>query len=205
LQFTPHARREQKEAAQIMASSKSDVTRALYFFVRINQSFNGVRGWNLPHSKKSECQEWLNKCDPDRLYWISKRLLRASFENKPALELMDQHNKKGSFFYHDPPYMSVNSEKDRKSAYRNIDMLEEDHKEFIKACLNSSKSMHIVSGYDHPLYDELTGNGWRKIQIPYKAKSLNHNQMKHKNVIDPARVEILWVSPNIQFTQNPLF
>lgn len=199
LQMTPHARQEQREAAGVMAKSKNDVTRALYFFIRINQSFNGVRGWSIPVDK-NRSREWSNKCNPNILYKAAARLKLASIENNPALKVMKMYDRADTFFYLDPPYLSVNDPEGKRTGYRGFDMVEEDHEKFIEQCLKM-KSQIIISGYDHIHYDRLTAAGWHKVKILTDVNATNHKNVKIKT----ARVEILWISPNIKTAQNTLF
>lgn len=199
LQMTPHSRQEQREAAGVMEKSKNDVTRALYFFIRINQSFNGVRGWSIPVDK-NRSREWSNKCNPDILYKAAARLKLASIENSPALKVMKLYDRADTFLYLDPPYLSVNDPEGKRTGYRGYDMVEEDHEIFIDQCLKM-KSQTIISGYEHSHYNRLTAAGWRKVKILTEAKSTNHKNIQIKN----ARIEILWISPNIKPAQNTLF
>ena len=134
LQLTPHARQEQKDAAGIMARSKNDITRALYFFVRINQPFNGARGWSIPVTK-NKASEWRNKIDPSLLYKAAARLSLVSLENNSALKVMKLYDRPDTFFYLDPPYLSVNDPTGKDTAYRGFDMVEDDHERFIQQCL----------------------------------------------------------------------
>jgi len=199
LQMTPHSRQEQREAAGVMAKSKNDVTRALYFFIRINQSFNGARGWSIPVDK-NRAKEWKKKTNPQLLYRAAERLRFASIENNPALKVMKLYDRADTFFYLDPPYLSVNDPTGKDTAYRGFDMVEDDHEKFLDQCLRM-KSQMIISGYDHPHYERLTNAGWRKIKILTDINATNHANKK----INKHRVEILWISPNIKPSQNTLF
>ena len=200
LNAIPHSRQEQREAAAIMQTTKSDLIRAAYFFVRINQSFNGAKGWSIPSGSKNKSQEWRNKTDPGTLDMIARRLRYVAFENYPALKVMKLYDKASSFFYLDPPYLSVADAAAKKDSYRGFDMIEKDHEELVAACLKM-KGMIIISGYDHPIYDPLIAAGWRKIKINVTVKALNYG----KNKAGLKRTEILWISPNIKQAQNTLF
>lgn len=203
LQLTPHSRIETRECGKIMHSTKDEVKRALYFFVRAAQSFAGsTRGWRMPTSGKNLAQEWKNKTDPVVLYRLAERLQRASIECNPALQLIKQYRTRQTFFYLDPPYLNV--QWIGSSGYNKHSMTEADHQELIEAVLQSP-SMFIVSGYDHPLYAQLTDQGYRKIEIPAEAKSINNAQRRKNPAVNMNRTEILWISPNIQFVQNTLF
>lgn len=204
LQVTPNARQEIKQSTHFIKSSKDTIKQALYFFVRAHQSFSGGMrangGWHNSITRDCAAQ-WINKCDSDFLYAVSERLRRASIEHKSAIDCLQAYDDPKTFVYHDPPYLSVKSAEDKKSSYQGFDLVEEDHEKFIAACLNA-RSMQIISGYDHPLYDRLTGADWKKIIIPHYAPAGN------KDDYNGYREEILWISPNIDipiFTQKTLF
>jgi DNA adenine methylase len=207
LQLTPHARMEQKKAVEILDDPRSsNLKKAWAFFTRINQSFNGVRGWSIP-VEKGRAAEWKRKTDPALLFDVARRLRFASFENRPLLQILKLYDKPRSFFYLDPPYLSVNDPKGKKTGYRDHDMIEADHEKMIAVCLKL-KGMCIISGYDHPLYNPLVDHGWRKVVIPWKVQSTAHtsrgSSVNTSNKNDH-REEILWISPNIKLAQNILF
>lgn len=203
LQLTPHSRIETRESGKIMSATRNEIKRALYFFVRANQSFAAsTRGWRMPTANKNIAGEWRNKTDPVTLYRIAERLTRASIECNPAIQLIKQYRNKQTFFYLDPPYLNVQWEGSAK--YNGYSMKEADHQELIEAVL-CSPSMFIISGYDHPLYNQLTDQGYRKIQVPAQVGAINQTQRRKNADINTARTEILWISPNIQSLQNALF
>jgi len=84
-------------------------------------------------------------------------------------------------FYVDPPYLN---ETRTSSTLYDFELKKEDHIELAE-CLNSIKGMVIVSGYQHPLYDELYA-GWTKKQVATKKNGGANS------------TEVLWMSPNIQ-------
>lgn len=85
------------------------------------------------------------------------------------------------FFYCDPPYLHA-TRGDTK-AY-GFEMDESQHREFAEA-VNECKGMVAVSGYDHPLMDELFKPGrWFKTQGP--DKTIHSTKGK--------RSEVLWTN-----------
>lgn len=198
LGLTLHARQEIEDSTHFIKSKKSsDVTKALYFFVRANQSFSANMrangGWQLPGTNtKNKSRTWMGKINPDRLYKIADRLKTCSIENRPALYAMQLYDSEQSFYYLDPPYLSVASERDKSTSYQGYDMQENEHQDFINTVLGL-KAKIIISGYDHPIYDALVKNGWKKISIEVNAASGN----KKNKDIDTDRTEILWISPNV--------
>lgn len=209
LQTTPFARQEIQQSTNFIKSSKDDIKRALYFFVRANQSFSGNMrangGWHIGINR-NYAKDWVNKCNSDFLYTVSERLRRASIEHKSAINCLQTYDDPKTFVYHDPPYLSVADAKSKREAYQGFDMVKEDHEKFMAACL-AAHSMQIISGYDHPLYNRLIQANWKKIIIPHYSPAGNKSAEK-KIEYDNYREEILWISPNIDipiFHQKMLF
>jgi DNA adenine methylase len=94
----------------------------------------------------------------DYLPEIHQRFSRVIVEHLDIRDLLKKYNKKDIFFYLDPPYVHSS----RKSTARyNCEMSDEDHKEMLNLLLTHN-SKFCISGYDNPLYNILSENGWFK-------------------------------------------
>jgi DNA adenine methylase len=109
---------------------------------------------------------------------VSTRLLETHIENKPAVDLIKNHNGPNVLIYADPPY--VWATRTHGKAY-NHEMTDTDHEELLSA-LQEHKGMVLLSGYDNGMYND-TLHGWRKETIATIAE----NAVK--------RIECLWINP----------
>jgi len=122
---------------------------------------------------------------------IAQRLLRVQVENRPAVDVICLYDSPKTLFYCDPPYLHA-TRGDAK-AY-GFEMNENEHRELAET-LNSCKAMVAVSGYDHPLMDELFKPArWRKI---FGADKTIHSTKG-------TRQEVLWTNYEIP-TKTELF
>jgi DNA adenine methylase len=93
-----------------------------------------------------------------------------------------------TLFYVDPPY--VHSARKDGSAYAKFEMNEDEHRELADA-LNSCRAKVAVSGYLHPLYDELfPKRRWRKIVGETKRLRISNSV--------GTRTEVLWLNYRIR-------
>jgi DNA adenine methylase len=134
---------------------------------------------------------------PDCVPAFVERLRGVVIENRPALEIIRQHDSPDTLFYVDPPYVhDTRSRKtNRKSGrlkahgYRH-EMTDDEHRE-LAALLKSVRGPVALSAYHHPLYDELY-DGWHCVEKPTHADGARD------------RVEVLWLSPRAMVQQSML-
>lgn len=132
------------------------------------QTAHPAKDWgNLPAAVASFCE----------------RLRGVVIENRPATELILQHDSPETLHYCDPPYLHET----RSAAvvrtgkgYRH-EMSEADHRHLAEV-LRDAEGMVVVSGYHSPLYDELY-DGWAVSQRDTHADG----------GLD--RTEVLWLNP----------
>jgi len=110
---------------------------------------------------------------------IAERLLRVQIENRPAIEIIDLYDSRGTLFYCDPPYPHETRGDARAYGY---EMTDHEHRMFAKR-LQHLRGMVAVSGYRCSLYDELF-RGWRCLEAP----------VKRCHSIKKPRQEVLWVN-----------
>lgn len=193
LNMTPFARREFERSYRPTPHS---VERARRLVVRSFMGFGsnahtignrtGFRSFSN-RSHTTPAHDWANY--PEQLKVIIERLRGVVIENRPAIEVLGQHDHVEALHYLDPPYlMSVRT--DRSRDY-NHEMNDDDHRE-LAAFVKTLKGMVIISGYPSPLYEELY-HGWlrrEKAAIADGAKP---------------RTEVLWISPNAERARHSLF
>jgi len=87
------------------------------------------------------------------LEMVTSRLKNVIIENKPAIDLILQHDRKDTLHYVDPPYLgSLRS--DKRNLYQHEMYAAEDHNKMAKT-LNQVKGYVVLSGYPSPEYNEL--------------------------------------------------
>ncbi|MBF0411475.1 MAG: DNA adenine methylase [Desulfamplus sp.] len=188
--LTPFSREEYHLAIYDTTNGINDVERARRFYIKARQTRTGLaqtaslgRWANCKDTSRSGMSgvvsRWLGGVDA--LNEIAERLIRVQIENRPALDIIRLYDSEKTLFYCDPPYM--HSTRGDSNAY-GFEMDEEQHKEFAYA-VNQTKAMVAVSGYEHPLMEELfKPDRWFKTQG--KDKTIHSSKGK--------RTEILWTN-----------
>lgn len=200
ISLTPFSREEYHLAVCGDADSISTVERARRFYIKARQTRTGLaqtaslgRWANCKDTSRAGMSgvvsRWLGGIDA--LDEIAQRLIRVQIENRPALDVIRLYDSPSTLFYCDPPYLHAT--RGDSNAY-GFEMDEQQHREFARA-VNECKGMVAVSGYDHPLMDELfETNHWFKTCGP--------NKVIHST--KDTRTEVLWTNYRPQ-TQKGLF
>jgi site-specific DNA-adenine methylase len=110
---------------------------------------------------------------------------RASVENADALDLIRKHAGPGSLVYADPPYLAetrTGQARSRQGNYRH-ELADDSHRALARV-LRSTAAAVLVSGYDHPLCEQLY-DGWHRTEIRVTKPSANHSAAaaRHAEVI----------------------
>ncbi len=117
-------------------------------------------------------------------YW--HRLCVANIDCRNAFDVIKNYDGDDTMFYLDPPYVFDTREKNSRKVY-NVEMENDEHEEFIDLVLGL-KGKCLISGYDHPIYDRLVENGWRKVGIEVYSTFRAAGDSRSK------RVEVLWAN-----------
>jgi DNA adenine methylase len=108
-------------------------------------------------------------------------MLPVIIENRPAHELIAQHDGVDTLFYVDPPYLEETRSDRARKAYRH-ELTDEDHVALLRQ-LRLVAGMVVLSGYPHPLYDQALVGGWRRVETAAHADGARD------------RTEVLWINP----------
>lgn len=192
--LTPFSREEYYRAVNDIGVDLSDVERARRFYIKARQTRTGLaqtaslgRWANCKNTSRSGMSgvvsRWLGGIEG--LEDIAFRLLRVQIENRPATEIMKLYDSSKTLFYCDPPYLHAT--RGDSKAY-GFEMDEEQHILFAEVA-NSCVANVAVSGYDHPLMDELFPEG-KWVKIYGKDRTIHSTKSK--------RQEVLWVNYQIQ-------
>lgn len=132
---------------------------------------------------------------PPALSAIVDRLQGVAIENRPALDLMARDDAGDTLLYVDPPYVHETRSQKRQGgslehAYKH-EMTDQQHVELLD-WLCACKSMVVLSGYAHPIYDERL-QAWRRVEMSTHADG------------GQPRTEVLWINPAAVAAAGGLF
>lgn len=186
IRLTPYARDEFETAYE---PTDDPVERARRTAVRAQMGFGsagavkGTTGFRSDTLRAYGTAQHLWAEYPDCLASIGERFAAVLIENRPAIEVMQQHDHRDTLHFVDPPYVHATRQMRAKGGYRH-EMSDEDHEDLL-ATLLELEGMVVVSGYDTDLYND-TLRGWarRSTQAPASAG--------RGTVL---RTEVLWINP----------
>lgn len=188
LRLTPFARAEFLEAYEPAADpvewARRTVIRSFMGFgsAAVNRDHRTGFRSNSNRSGTTPARDWVNW--PSRLRGFVERLQGVVLENRPALEVIPQHDTSSTLFYVDPPYPFETRSLPRGAlspfCYRH-EMTDADHRALAQV-LREVSGMVVLSGYPCPLYDEELFPDWQRVT--------------RKALADGARerVEVLWMN-----------
>ncbi len=188
--LTPFSREEYYKAIYDEEDNNDPVEKARRFYIKARQTRTAL-AQKATLGRWANCKEtsrggmsgavsrWLGGIDtlPD----IAQRLLRVQIENRPATDIMHLYDSEKTLFYCDPPYLHAT--RGDSSAYR-FEMDEQGYESFA-ATANKCIGMVAISGYDHPLMDELfPPDKW--VKTYGSDKTIHSTKAK--------RIEVLWTN-----------
>ena len=187
---TPWSRDEFDEALALRVRGYpdcSDVERARLFFVCVQQSrsTDSARGsseqWSYQvkggprDSNDCKTAKWKHRVN-DALPEVAGRLTDVQIESKPAIEVIQIHDRDTATFYVDPPYPHTTRGNDQSY---HLEMTEEDHRE-LASVLSDCEGYVALSGYNSDLYEELYSDWYRYTE---REKSASEGEGKRREVL----------------------
>lgn len=184
---------EEFQSAQRPKGRRSSVERARQFLVRTWQGntqrlLSGSSGWScFALSQPGTYRKWSDV--PDRLQEAVARIQAAHIDRRDALKTISRVNSPETLLYVDPPYV-LETRKGRGHYVHEIDL---SYHERLLQALISFRGAVVLSGYDHPLYNDVLSS-WYRTEIPTRSNPYNH------------RFEIVWRNASAaQYHQPKLF
>ena len=132
-------------------------------------------------SNTPPAHDWRNY--PGTLQHTVERLRGVVVENKPALDVIKQHDSAETLFYADPPY--PHSTRMRNAGYSGVyrhEMSDQDHQDLAER-LHKVDGFVVVSGYPCDLYDQILYPTWTRVERDARADCALE------------RTEVLWINP----------
>jgi len=153
---------------------------ARWFFVA-RSCFSGHFNAGMSSHK---INRWLSAID--RLPAFAARIRAVVIEHKDAKEIIKQYDSPATLFYFDPPY--THEQRSTPNHQYAHELTDNDHADLVQSLLKL-QGMAILSGYDNPIYQPLTANGWQRRDIAQiLSASKEHDQRNY-------RTESIWLNP----------
>lgn len=154
----------------------------------------GFRTYTNPDTRYTSPTESWSRL-PESIQAFSERFRGVIIENRPALDVIEQHDTEQTLHYVDPPYLPETRAFDGGRYYRH-EMTEQEHIALLEL-LQDVRGMVVLSGYPSDLYDEHL-KGWQRLQRITTASSQHGSS---------PRIECLWLNPAAveNQRQRPLF
>lgn len=116
---------------------------------------------------------------------VCQRLQGVLIENRPAIDVMQQHDGAETLHFIDPPYVhGTRVLQSGNGSYYRHEMTDDDHLELL-ASIKTLRGMVIISGYDSALYHEALA-GWQ-------THSTNSRIAANRGA--GIRREVVWINP----------
>src|SRR5208282_3284828 len=180
---TPYARAEFDLAKQ---KSDNPLEAPRRFIVRQRQSFLGKgREWSYSVHKShggvaSVIKRW--RRGVEGLAAVHHRFRNVQIECDSWLAVLARFDSPETLFFLDPPYIPDT----RVSGKYRHELTRNDHNEIV-AHLLASRSMVVLSGYDHETYKPLERAGWKRVDYKMRTQASDYRAR---------RVESIWLSPS---------
>lgn len=156
IQLTPYARSEFNLA---WSPSNDPIERARRTAIRASMGFGsggatkGSTGFRIDTRRRGQTPPHLWADYPQVLSDVGQRMSGVFIENRPAIDVMRQHDERTTLHFVDPPYVLDTRISSAGSYYRH-EMSDDDHVDLINA-VRQLKGMVILCGYPNPLYSDL--------------------------------------------------
>lgn len=189
LRLTPFAREEFEQAGDDCLSQIDDpIERARRTILRSFAGFSsastnaafatGFRA-NSTRSGTTPAHDWMHY--PNMIRLFTTRLQGVVIENRPAIDVLLQHDAPDTLHYVDPPYPHCTRNMQRGNAAYAHEMTDDDHRE-LAGVLHGMQGAVVLSGYACELYDAELYSGWHRVeQLAYGDGAVK-------------RMEVLWMS-----------
>ena len=182
-ELTPFARDEfsisYEPHEDCMEQARRTLIRSFMGFgsASVSHQKSGFRA-NSNRSGTTPAHDWAGY--PEALRLTIKRIAGVVIENRPAIDVIQQHDSKQTLIYADPPYvLSTRYLINKTHCYRH-EMTDEDHRG-LAATLHAVDGMVVISGYPCDLYEDLY-SGWERVERASFADGAK------------PRTEVLWLN-----------
>jgi DNA adenine methylase len=150
----------------------------------------GSTGFRIDSGRHYGTASYLWNDYPKEIPVFCERFKGVLIESKPALDLIENHDREDTFFYLDPPYVLNTRSLGGNKFYRH-EMTDEDHVQLLDK-ITLISGLVIISGYDNDMYNDFL-SGWEKKQTKSRISSGRGTKVK---------TETIWISPGASYAQR---
>lgn len=191
LVLTPYSRADFESSWEPTANN---IERARRVCIRAQMGFGsagatkGITGFRVDTKRQYGTAQSLWATYPEHLGIIGQRLSGVLIENRPAVQVLKDHDSENTLHYVDPPYVHDTRYAGAKAGriYRH-EMNDLDHEELLSVLLDL-EGMVMLSGYPSELYDDVL-TGWTRVDTSARIASYRGAAV---------RTECLWLNPAAQ-------
>lgn len=196
LVLTPYSREEFENAWSV---ATTEVEQARRTIIRAQMGFGsagatkGITGFRIDTKRQYGTAQSLWADYPEHLSFIGHRLSGVLIENRPAIQVLKDHDASTTLHYVDPPYVHDTRYSGAKTGrvYRH-EMNDKDHLDLLNTLLEL-EGMVMLSGYPSDLYNDALKD-WKRVDTKARISSGRGTD---------TRIECLWINPAAQ--QHDLF
>lgn len=186
--LTPYAREEFMQAYE---PTDDPVERARRTIVRASMGFGsagatkGTTGFRIDTRRKHGTAQNIWARFSDTLAAVCERLAGVMIENRPAIDIIQQHDAVDTLIYVDPPYLHETRYSGAKGGkYYDYEMTDEQHRELLDV-LQGAVGMVALSAYPSPMYSDAL-SGWEYAETTARISAGRGTT---------TRTECLWLNP----------
>lgn len=183
---TPYARIEFEEA---WLPTDDELERARRLCIRAQMGFGsagatkGTTGLRVDLKRRftTAQQDWASY--PAAIAAAGERFSGVLIENRPAVDVLQQHDGPDTLHFVDPPYVFETRVMRKGGGYRH-ELTDDDHTELLVA-LTELQGMVVLSGYASELYEGVLA-GWRRFETQSRISAGRGTTL---------RTEVVWLNP----------
>lgn len=190
--MTPYSRDEFDLA---WMPAEDPIERARRTAVRAQMGFGsagatkGTTGFRIDTKRAYGTAQHLWAEYPAAIAAAGQRMSGVLIENRPAIEVMQQHDGVNTLHFVDPPYVHETrvlqgGMGDARGGYYRHEMTDEDHAELLNVLLELD-GMVVVCGYETDLYNDML-RGWKTERTKSRISAGRGTAL---------RTEVVWISP----------
>jgi DNA adenine methylase len=182
--LTPYARSEFEQAWE---ATDDAIESARRLCIRAQMGFGSAgasksaTGFRIDTKREYGTAQHLWAEYPAAIAAAGVRFAGVLVENRPAIEVMRQHDAPGTLHFVDPPYLHAT--RSGRANYRH-EMTDDDHLQLL-AVLRELSGLVVLSGYPSDLYDKALA-GWERFDTSAQISAGRGCAL---------RTEVVWINP----------